>query len=45
VYTRSVGDVDADLSGLDLTTGSGVVRTEILLGAGSVQLTVPRTRT
>jgi len=41
VYARTVGDIDADLSGLDLTSGSGVVRTEILLGAGSVQLTVP----
>ncbi|MFB9382584.1 PspC domain-containing protein [Pseudonocardia petroleophila] len=41
VYTRSAGDVDLDLSGLDLSGPGDPVRTEVRLGAGDVTITVP----
>ena len=41
LYTRSAGDVDIDLSRLDLSGTGGPVATEIRLGAGDVTITVP----
>lgn len=41
LYTRSAGDVDLDLSRLDLSGPGGPVATEVRLGAGDVTITLP----
>jgi phage shock protein PspC (stress-responsive transcriptional regulator) len=40
-YSRDFGDIDLDLSRIDLSTGTGPVRTEVTTGAGEVRITVP----
>ena len=45
LYSHTAGDVELDLSRLDLTSTAAEplpVRTEVVLGAGDVQVTVPR---
>ncbi len=41
LYSSDFGDIELDLSELDLSTGSGPVRTEVRMGAGDVRITVP----
>lgn len=42
VYSRGAGDVDIDLTALDLTAPGAPLVTEIRLGVGDVTVTVPR---
>lgn len=40
-YTAAAGEFSLDLTGLDLDSGTGPIRTSIALGAGDVQIRVP----